>query len=227
MKKLNVLIFIILTFFIFSSCGQKEEPQTDLNNAVNNQSLAESSNDTDVSPSVEHTIFGLYSEDEYEKYIAETTLPDWFVSYDKLSHIGAFGSVVFTEDANELKYNSYMYTLIGPNEESIALYVYHSDARESLFADAQPIISTHNSTDLRSLSDTATGVFFIGDAKYYYVLGNLQVIEWTTSDVTYVMHTSDGFSGYSSGNSFIESMLNKNEVISAIAQFDKKINSSQ
>lgn len=95
MKKLNIMIFIIITVLIFSSCGQKDEAQTDLNNTINNQSLSESSNDIDVSPSVEDAVIGLYSEDEYEKYIADAKLPDSFILYDELSHIGAFDSVVF------------------------------------------------------------------------------------------------------------------------------------
>lgn len=222
MKKLNILIFIILTIFIFSSCGQKEEPQTDLNNTVNNQSLAEPSNDTDVSPSVEDAVIGLYSEDEYEKYVADTTLPDSFVSYDELSHIGAFDSVVFLENANELKYNSYMYTLIGSNEK-IYIYVYHSGAKETISTNDQPVITTHSNTDLRSLSDTTSGIYIEGDAKYTYVLGNLHTIEWTTSNVTYVMYTSDGLSKYNSGNYFINSMLNKEEVASAISYFDEQL----
>lgn len=226
MKKLNILIFITLTFFIFSSCGQKEEPQTDLNNAVNNQSLAESSNNTDASPSVEDAVFGLYSKGEYDKYVADTTLPVSFVSYDELSHIGAFDSVVFLENANELKYNSYMYTLIGSNEK-IYIYIYHSGAKETISTNYQPVITTHSNTDLRYLSDTTSGIYIEGDAKYTYVLGNLHTIEWTTSNVTYVMYTSDGLSKYNSGNCFINSMLNKEEVASAISYFDEQLKTSK
>ncbi len=226
MKKLNILIFIILTVFIFSSCGQKEEAPTDLNKDVNNQSSVESSNDPDVSPSVEHEVFGLYSEDEYEKYVVDTTLPDSFVSYDELSHIGAFDSVVFLENANELKYNSYMYTLIGTNEK-IYIYVYHSGVNESISTNDQSVIMTHSNTDLRSLSDTTSGIYIEGDAKYTYVLGNLHTIEWTTSNVTYVMYTSDGLSKYNSGNYFINSMLNKEKVASAISYFDGQLKTSK
>lgn len=226
MKKLNIMIFIIITVLIFSSCGQKDEAQTDLNNTINNQYLSESSNDIDVSPSVEDAVIGLYSEDEYEKYIADAKLPDSFILYDELSHIGAFDSVVFLENANELKYNSYMYTLIGSNEK-IYIYVYHSGAQETISTNNQPVIMTNGNTDLRSLSDTTSGVYIEGDAKYTYVLGNLHTIEWTTSDVTYVMYTSDGLSKYNSGNYFINSMLNKEEVASAISYFDEQLRTTK
>lgn len=226
MKKFNVLIFVILTVLIFSSCGQKGESQTNLNNDLYNQSSSELSNDIDVSPSVEDAVFGLYSEDEYGKYVTDMKLPDWFVSYDELSHIGAFDSVVFLENAGELKYSSYMYTLIGPNEK-IYLYVYHSGAEQSLSMNNQPVISTQSNVNLRSLPDTTSGVYVENDVKYTYISGKLHTVEWIASDVTYLMYTSDGLANYHSGNSFIDSILNKNDIASAISYFDQQVNTSK
>ena len=93
MKKLNIIAFIIMTILIFSSCNQANEPSQP------------------IKPSGgEIPMVGLYSEDEYNAYMADATLPEHFISYEQLSHLGSFRSLVFLEHANlenpkNLKFN--------------------------------------------------------------------------------------------------------------------------
>ena len=208
MKKVNFLLFIIITILIFSSCNQANEPSR---------------------PSVEHSggeipLFGLYSEDEYNAYMADATLPEHFISYEQLSHLGLFESIVFLEDARSLKFESYLYQFVSGKEE-INLYVYHSIEKFESYAKGQSVSQTN--TDLRTLPSNESGVYIEQNVIYNYIKGELFSVTWVRSGITYVMYTEPNLSNYKSGNDFINALLIKDEIASAMEIFDQHISSSK
>ena len=208
MKKLNIIAFIIMTILIFSSCNQANEPSR---------------------PSVEHSggeipLFGLYSEDEYNAYMADATLPEHFISYEQLSHLGLFESIVFLEDARSLKFESYLYQF-GSGKEEINLYVYHSIEKFSSYAEGQSV--SQPNTDLRTLPSNESGVYIEQNVIYNYIKGELHTITWLSSGITYVMYATPSLSIYKSGNTFIKSLLIKDEIAYALDIFDQHISSTK
>ena len=203
--------FLALCLCVLCACG-----------SANDNSSAPVDLNNEYTPGGEIPYFGLYSEEEYEDYLCN--LPLEFVFYDQISYIGDFISVVFLEDARDLHYNSYLYSLKSGNTDLMLYVSPHSDA-----VIINDILSQQTSIDLHYYPSKESGSYYDNDIEYKYKDGVLFSIGWSIGDLDFVLCTSStSWLGlYTPTNETMANLFNKENNIEALHFIKEKIRNTE
>lgn len=162
--------------------------------------------------------YSFYNE-SYEKICEKNGgLPENFVTYDKISHIGAFDSFIYLSNVISGDNSRYMYTLIDENGYNVSIKFKLNDDKPS---EAENILITENINDFRNLSSEISGCVFVDDVEYTYVLGKLLSIKKVYEDITVTITGASVLSDYPTDReeTFISRLLDPDTASVAISEF--------
>lgn len=234
-KIFSSLIAIILVLCFTASCSN-------IKSELQNTEKSEETQEIIVNCS---EILSLHIEnyDEYEKFIYENKLPEnyffydesyektWngngglpnnFVTYDEISHIGAFDSFIYLSNVISGDNSRYMYTLIDENGYNVSITFKLDD--DETYA-TENILINENINDFRNLSSEISGSIFIDDVKYTYVKGKLISIKNVYEDMTVTITGASVLSDYpiDGEETFMGRLLDPNEASAAISEFSSSV----
>lgn len=238
MKKKMVIIFLLCSICLaICACNMKASDEVNKNDSTEQQIAtssvgdnqhdskphytSEQQNEIIKSQEGERPLLTFESQNEYTKFLNLNKMPDDFVSYNKINNIGTFKSLVFTSDAYNNDYSSYMYTLIDSIGFEITLYVDHNEGVLSKLDS----ISNLNGKDMRLLSDTRSGVYISNGLKYQYVSGQLLSISWEFQDINYSLCSSEPslLSNYPlTESTFVGKMINNETAVQTLNNIYKE-----
>ncbi len=152
--------------------------------------------------------------EEYEDFIDNTELPDYFVYYDEFSSLGIFKS--FTDISNSLvgDFTALYYSLIDENGFKFALYT-RKDYNSTPVLTGN--ISKNSFEDLRKKESTASPAYYELDGLVYnYINGKLTGIYWHVDDIEYMIYSTSLSEYPSSGkDTVISKLLNSQTAVDA------------
>ena len=207
MKKLMATLVLFCLLFSMCSCKNINDSER-LNEQTNN--FADSKNTENQNE--EYPSVSFYSEEEYNNFIRSQKLPKNFVTYDKLSMIGDFDSLVILS-VSKGDYSSYMYSFIDASGHELTLYVNHdlskSDSGSETSLTKKPITVEINSKDMRKIDGENSGFYEHKGFIYKYVSGKLLSVVWVSEGVEYTLCGSMMLSDYPDNRStFVGKLLN-------------------
>lgn len=191
MKRLLLFTMALLMCFVAFGCGKNGN--------------ASVSGDAEMpNGEIPLTTFERYS--DYEKFLKTAELPENFVKYEDIAHLGKFEGYVCLSDAHGGDYSQGFFNLKDGTGESLGLYVY-TIPREK---EKVNVIDNVDSDDLRRISSGESGVYTLFDADYRYVSGELLSITWVRGGVEYVLIGDSMLSDYPlTSSTVVGKMLDK------------------
>lgn len=134
----------------------------------------------------------IFDYDEYVRFTKNTTLPDYFVSYEDLSEFGEFTSFVCLSDATKQDYSSLFYTFEDEAGAEFSMYVnYPPEKWYSESSKSYTILENENinPTDMRTATVNETKSKYVyDDIEYRYSFrGYIMSINWRCGELEYVL----------------------------------------
>ena len=132
--------------------------------------------------------------ESYNEYIKSNKMPDNFISYDNLKHLGEFDCFVclsgteITEDAD------CFYVFRDKSGFEFCLYVYNSKDKSASKVEIKNHILNFESNDLKTVGDDKTGTWQYDHQgiKYNYIDGQLLSVDWTLNNTRFVLFSGGG-----------------------------------
>lgn len=219
MKKFFVPLLLII-LLCMSACNGNTQIKGDniSENSIKGDSQSVNLNDEYI-PGGEIPYLGLYSVKEYEDYLDK--LPSDFVFYNQISYMGEFIGVVFLEDARDLHYNNYLYSL---KSGDIRLMLYVNQKNDDTLK-PKKILSQQTNSDLHYYPSKESGSYYDNDIEYKYKEGTLFSIEWSIDNKVFSLCTSSPtwLGEYSPTNEIMMGLLKKEGGKEAISQIKEKL----
>ena len=188
MKRLLLFTMALLMCFVAFGCGKNGN--------------ASVSGDAEMpNGEIPLTTFERYS--DYEKFLKTAELPENFVKYEDIAHLGAFEGLVVLSDAPNGDYSQLLYNLKDSAGQSLGLYIY-TMSREH---ENDTVIDAVDSDDLRRVSSGVSGVYTFLDIDYRYVSGELLSMTWVKNGVEYVLIGDSMLSDYPQNSDTVVSKM--------------------
>lgn len=160
--------------------------------------------------------YPVYDESYEKSWNGNGGLPDNFVTYDKISHIGEFDGFIYLSNVISGDNSTYMYTLIDENGYNVNITFKLNDDTSA----TENILSAENIDDFRHVSSDVTSSVFVDGVKYTYVKGNLLYIENVYRDMTIIIWGDSVLSDYpiNGEETFISRLLDPSKASAAISE---------
>ena len=233
MKKFFSLLITVMAVLCFTvSCSNSKNELTGLQNSKETKEIIVNCGDT-VSLTIEDyneyedfiyknklpENYSFYDE-TYKKTCAENKgLPENFITYDKISHMGEFESFIYLSNVISGDNSTYMYSLMDENGYNVNI---RFKLNEEGFSEAENILITENIDDFRMVTSEIACCTFVDNVKYTYASGKLLSIKMVYENVTITITGNSVLSDYpvDGTDTFISRLLSPNTASEALAQFE-------
>ncbi len=170
----------------------------------------------------DHPLLTMSDKDAYAKFVATTDLPTDFVTYEQLTMLGSFFSLVILSDGRYGDFSEYVYTFIDENNFKTVLYVEHINqlsAQDQLTAKTY-LLADETTSNLRNHSSLESGYVLLDSGEYKYINGNLLSIEVPIGNIVFTVYGENLYQ-YPTGDkqTFVSQLLDPNTAAAALKSF--------
>ena len=168
--------YIVFSLIACDSSGSKDVC-SDAHKTANEGIFIEATTNDYAALSGETQLLTINLYPNYLSFVEETELPDTFVQYDNIKQFGSFCQFICLSNAKIGDYSHYMYVLKDDSGSEFSLYI----ERDRAFSADLPqlkILSTANTTNMRDLTTSESGIYICNGINYTYLSGKLHTISW-------------------------------------------------
>ncbi len=254
MKKIFTIGLVLIFLLSAVSCNfDKADPNENGASSIENEAETPKATDdpSESAPDPENTdkkedetntaldtrLLSLFSLSEYNSYFEENadSIPEHFITYDMISHLGEFDAFMCSERRFNIQYRAYTYQIRsgiagGQDSGRTTLTIMHDQKQSDQMGNAAVIFDNSNE-NLLTCPGEATGIYTLNGIQYVYRNGNLWCVMWKSNGVSF-MYSRDGGNTFvdndvKTDTEFLSKLFTKSGAAEAVKLFDEMINEAK